>query len=117
MSIEVNEIQGKVLHWMMNSNDVGSSSKAMAAAATGHPSINLDHPHDPSDLNRCIKLCKEVPEVKANFNKVADISTTWAKLISRWDELEKCFIDEVGYDWCKDRSAPKTYALIKEIIN
>ena len=110
------EIQSKVLRWVMTSNDVGSSSKAMAAAATGHPAQN-DHPYDPSDLNRCIKLCKEVPEVKENFDLIAKLSPKWNALIERWDEIEKCFIDEVGYDWCKGRSAPKTYKLIKSIID
>ena len=57
------ELQSKVLKWACNSSDVGASSKAMAAAATGH-SGRSDHPYDPSDLNRCIKLCIAVPEVK-----------------------------------------------------
>ena len=110
------EIQSKVLKWVFNSRNVGLSSKAMAAAATGHPG-KYDHPYDPSDLNRCIKLCAAIPEVKENFNLVAELSPTWAKLIDRWDELEKCFIDEVGYDGCKSNKAPKTYDLIKSIIN
>ena len=35
--MEINlEIQAKVLEWVCTSDDVGLSSKAMAAAATGH---------------------------------------------------------------------------------
>ena len=110
------EMQDKVLEWLCTSNDIGLSSKAMAAAATGHKA-QADHPYDPSDLNRCIKLCTKVPEVKDNFHLVAELSPTWKKLIERWAELEKCFIEEVGYDWCKGRSAPLTYELIKSIID
>lgn len=109
------ELQKKVLKWSFESDDVGMSSKAMAAASTGHAG-GKSHPWDPSDLNRCIKLLHEVPEVRENLEKVAQLSKSWKKLIERWDELEKCFIDEVGYDWKHEKSATKTYKLMKEIL-
>lgn len=109
------ELQAKLLKWSMTSNDIGLSSRAMAAAASGHPSTS-DHPWDPDDLNRCIKLCREVPEIKEEFDLISKLSPTWSKLIERWSELEQCFIDEAGYDWSKSSHAKKTYNLMKEII-
>jgi hypothetical protein len=110
------ELQSKVLKWIFNSRNIGLSSKAMAASVCGH-NDKIDHPYDPSDLNRCIKLCTEIPEIKESFNLIANLSPTWGKLINRWDELEKCFIDEVGFDWSLGKKAPKTYKLIKSIID
>ena len=52
---------------------------------------------------------------KEKFSDIAKLSQQWAVLISRWDELEKIFIDEVGFDWSKGGSATKTYELMKEI--
>jgi hypothetical protein len=109
------EVQQKVLKWLMKGENVGNSSKAMAAAATGHIG-KPSHPYDPADFNRCLVLCHQVPEVKDNFHLIKEISPTWSKLIDRWDEVEKCFIDEAGFNWSKSGSAPKTYKLLKSII-
>ena len=51
------------------------------------------------------------------MNVVVLVCLVLKKLIERWTELEKCFIDEVGYDCGKGRSAPSTYKLIRSIID
>lgn len=106
----------KVLSWMMTGDGVGMSAQAMAGAAVQIHGGN-SHPYDPSDFNRCLRLIKTIPEIKDNFDSVAMISPQWKALIDRWDEVEKCFIDEVGFDWSKGNKAPITYKLIKSIIN
>ncbi|EJV0369631.1 hypothetical protein N5280_002477 [Vibrio vulnificus] len=78
---------------------------------------NGSYPHDPSDFNRCLVLVHNVPEIRTYFSDIAKLNVQWKALISRWDELEETFIEEVGFNWCKAQSAPKTYALMKEIIN
>lgn len=111
------ELKDKVLHWFAH-GETGISSKAMACAVAGNPPEKShfgNHPSDPDDLNRCLKFLSMVPEARQHFDKVAALSKTWAKLIARWDEVEQCFLDEVGFNWCKARSAPKTFALMKEI--
>lgn len=106
-------MKDKILDWL-GSDHVGASSKAMALAAVGAKNDG-SHPYDPDDLNRCILLLKRIPEIRQNMDKVAKMSGTWEKLVSRWDEVEQCFLDEAGFNWSKARSAPKTYALMKEI--
>ena len=111
-----NELQKEVMHWLGNGR-VGLSSKAMAFAVAGVEIDDHSHPYDPSDLNRCLLFLEHVPEARNYFESIAKLSETWRDLISRWDEVEKTFLDEVGLDWCSGNSAPKTYKLIKEIIS
>lgn len=106
-------MKDKILEWFATGR-VGASSQAMACAAAGLPS-DKSHPYDPGDFNRCLLLLEAAPEIRDCMDKVAEISGTWAKLVARWDEVEKCFLDEVGLNWCKAHSAPKTYELMKQI--
>jgi hypothetical protein len=113
-------VQSRVLEWLAN-GEVGVSSKCMAMwlqfgkRVTG--SAFGSHPHDPDDLNRCLKLLRCAPELRYSIKKMADISAEWAALVARWDEIEKSFIDEVGFDWSKSRSAKSTYELMKDVIS
>lgn len=110
--------QTAILKWLMGSG-VGSSSKFMACVAMGLPYEDrfdaAPHPHDPDDLNRCLKLLRAVPSVRGAFPEIAKQSPHWAGLIARWDEIEASFLAEAGIDWSKARSAKKTYALMRSI--
>jgi len=106
-------MKDKILNWF-GAGQVGASSKAMALAAAGMPN-DKSHPYDPDDLNRCLLLLEAVPEIRQHMDKVAAMSSTWGRLVERWDEMEQCFLDEVGLRWTKARSAPKTYAMMQEI--
>ena len=108
------DIKSKVLEWVA-SGRVGQSSKAMAMTACDLPSSG-SYPLDPDDLNRCLLMLEAVPEVRAHFEKIAGLGVVWGRLISRWDEIEFCFLEEAGPNWSKARSAPKTYALMKLVI-
>ena len=110
----MSEIQAKVLSWIATGR-VGASSQAMAMAACGLPSDG-SYPHDPADLNRCLLMLEAVPEVRANFDKIAALGVVWGRLIARWGEIEEAFLDEAGRNWSKAESAPKTYQLMKEVI-
>lgn len=110
----MSEIQEKVLRWIANGR-VGLSSKAMALTACGI-ACDKDYPLDPSDLNRCLLMLDQVPEVREHFGRVAELSLVWGRLIARWSEVESCFLDEAGLNWSKSDSAPKTYRLMKEVI-
>lgn len=109
----VSTINDKILLWMAT-GQVGASSQAMAFAAIDFPN-DKSHPYDPSDFNRCLLLLADVPEIRDRFDKIADLSDTWKKLIDRWNEIEQCFIDEVGFNWSDGTSAPKTYELLKTV--
>lgn len=106
-------MKNKIIHWLA-SGETGASSKTMAFTAMGIP-CRQPHPHDPSDFNRCLLLIKTVPEIRNYFDKIALLSKSWKAIIDRWNEVERCFIDEVGLNWCKGDRASKTYALMQKI--
>lgn len=109
----VMNMKDKILNWF-GTGSVGASSKAMALAVTDVKNDG-SHPYDPDDLNRCLLLLDAVPEIRQHMDKIAEINETWKKLIDRWEEVEQCFLGEVGLNWTKANSAPKTYELMKSI--
>ena len=106
----------QVLDWLANGR-VGLSSKTMAMIALGSPPKRIDYPYDPDDLNRCLLLLEAAPSVRDAFPEIAASSKVWAALIANWGEIEQTFIDEVGLNWCKANSAPKTYDLMKRVVS
>lgn len=110
-------MKDKILRWLA-SGRTGLSSKTMAFAALDmhqDDQWGIWHPLDPDDFNRCLILVTRVPEIKEHFDKIAKLSPAWKSIIKNWDTLEKCFIDEVGFDWCKGHRAAKTYDLMKKM--
>lgn len=106
----------KVLKWFAN-GDVGLSSTVIACKISGIDYKGKEHPQDPSDLNRCFMLLHEIPEAKKYLYLVKNVSPTWSKLIENWDELEKTFINEVGFNWKKKNEKAKiTYQKMKDLI-
>ena len=106
-------MKDKILEWFVTGK-VGASSRAMASCIAGFDS-DRSHPHDPDDLNRCLLFLEAVPEARERLGELRGLSRTWAKLVDRWDELEAQFLDEVGLNWHKARSAPKTYQMMNDI--
>jgi hypothetical protein len=111
-------MEKEILKWYAN-GETGISSEAMAQAVVGNvpKRKGYSYPHDPADFNRCLKFLKAVPEAKKHLDKVAALGIVWNALIDKWAVIEGTFIDEVGFDWCKAKSAPKTYDLMKSIID
>ena len=109
----------KIAKWQYQSGNTGVSSEAMAAhfCGTSLTRWRASTPSDPADLNRCLNFLKWVPECRDRLHELRMISERWAALVERWDEVEQCFLGEVGLDWekGKDLLAEKTYALMKEI--
>lgn len=117
----MSDVPQAALDWIA-SGDTGLSSEAIWAHMAGSRMLDNDRrgysfPHDPDDLGRCLRLLDAVPEWKARIGEMAQHSPYWAALVARWDELAKCMEDEVGIAWQKGRSAPKTYALMREILD
>jgi hypothetical protein len=110
--------QQKTLEWLAG-RGTGLSSETMAyyLAFDVIKERGRSHPHDPSDFNRCLKLLHAVPEMRVHLHKMANLSPYWAALVARWDDVERSFLDEVGFDWCKAGIAPKTYRLMKTILD
>lgn len=112
--------QQKTIEWLAK-GAVGLSSKQLAMwiafdqkTDTG---FGINHPHDPDDLDRCLKYLALVPEARPHLHRMAELSPAWAALVARWDEIEASHVAEVGLGWTKARSAPKTYALMRSILD
>lgn len=110
-------IEKKVVQWLAT-GEVGASSKQMACwlAFRIRSDDSWAHPHDPADMDRCLKLLAAVPELRERLPAMAEVSNAWAALVKRWDEIEAMQLDEIGLNWTKARRAPKTYALMQEIL-
>lgn len=110
----------KILEWMA-SHRTGLSSEAMAFCALGLQRKGMwdgtEHPHDPSDFNRCLLLLDQVPEVRDHFSRIAALSPQWSALIAHWDELTEQFFNEVTGAWSKHKTAPVTYLRMRQVLD
>lgn len=105
----------KLIEWLL-SDDTGASSKAIAShMALGKSDGSF--PWDPSDIGRCFRLLEAVPEWKGRIEEMGVYSKIWALLADQWQEIYNCMESEVGIDWRKGRSAPKTYELMKRVMD
>ncbi|MCY1399786.1 hypothetical protein D9M71_148520 [compost metagenome] len=103
--------------WIVDGR-VGMSSKAIWAHMTDTPlkDDRYSYPLDPDDLNRCLLLLDLIPEWKPRMHEMEEHGPNWAGLAAQWKTISDCFLEEVGLDWCKGKSAPNTYALMKKAI-
>ena len=90
----------------------GLSGQAMLAVKLGLEEHQLQdglhHPHDPADLNRCLKTFGwDTPEF------MRGVTPTWTAYVEHWDELVATFKSELENPY---RLAPKTYALMQKIM-
>lgn len=117
---ETRATPGMGLAAWLRSDDTGRSSELMAATlspiAQGRPRPCIfadpdDHPHDPDDLGRCIRLLEAVPELRPHVPHMAEVSPVWAALVGRWDELEVLYREEAP-----SGKAPRCYALMRSLI-
>lgn len=98
----------------------GISSNTMFQTLTGVDALNgnhPDHPYDPDDLDRCLQLLAAVPELRGKLQQMSAVSPEWAALIAQWDAIEQSHLAEVGLGWTKAGSAPKTYALMRQVLD
>lgn len=103
----------KLNEWLLF-GDTGQSSKAMAAASIGRLERGA-YPHDLSDLNRCMKLLQEVPEVRKSIPLMTTLNPVWKALSENWEELERLFYEELGLDNVCRGKGKQTYALLKKL--
>lgn len=97
----------------------GISSEAIVEQLTGERVgrhfRGSDHPYDPSDLNRCVKLLDQHDLAKLVFpGAMADRSPEWAALDAAWDELTTLLREEQAE---KTGRAPRTYARMREVLD
>jgi len=103
-----------VLDWFLN-GEIGESSKTIARCACGIVEKDGAYPLDPDDFNRCLLLMNMLHDKKIVMKRLRMVSPFWSALVDRWSEIEAVFLEEVGLNWKKARSAPCTYALMKVV--
>ena len=64
-----------------------------------------------------VQLVAQVPMLRPLMPRMATCTPMWAALMERWDEIEACHLEEVGLGWAKAKSAPKTYDLMRSVID
>jgi len=104
-----------LMDWFV-SGEVGTSSKFIASKGID-PDYKGDgfsnYPLDPDDFQRCRKLLKRVPTLRAVLdNEVAKSHPVWGALVARWDEIDSLFQKEFEENTGR---APRTYQLMREI--
>jgi hypothetical protein len=101
------DIPSTAIAWLAH-GERGVSSEAIFSYLTGGP-INgrLSPPYDTGDLRRCRRLLHAVPEFAARIGEMRNVSSQWAALVDRWDEL--CAL--------MDENPSDAYALMCELID
>lgn len=73
------------------------------------------HPHDPSDLVRCVAYCdRNGITTDALKLRMRSKSPEWGRLVAAWDELVALLRQEVANP---DGRAPRTYNAMRRVIN
>jgi hypothetical protein len=85
----------------------GLSARAIAGRGT-------DHPHDPSDLRRCINYwgTGRTDELR---ERMAGRSVYWDRLLPHWDALVALLRHEM--DTRTDNTAPRTYIAMRTALD
>lgn len=87
---------------------MGLSAQAIAGGGK-------DHPHDPSDLLRCVNYCRGRLDTAALRDRMAGRSVHWDRLLPEWDNLVRLLRDEM--DTRTDDRAPRTYAEMRRVLD
>lgn len=98
----------------------GLSSEAIALTTLGlRPSgRRASWPLDPADLRRCLLLLEAVPETRQKGLLVlAGRCPRWAALVKAWDRLSETLRSELGEALPSRGSAPRTYGLMREVLD
>ncbi len=100
----------------LRSGDTGISSLTILATLEHDETIAamtyLDHPEDPADLGRCIRLLDAEPSLRERLGLMCFIGPEWAALVRNWSELEALYHEEAP-----SGRAPKCYARMRELID
>lgn len=91
------EVKKEWMEWLA-SRDTGISSKTMFAAITGIPTGECDVPHDISDVGRCVRMLRKLPDLRPQIEKVMIQHKQWMPYIDCWKELERRYDECVAFE-------------------
>lgn len=87
---------------------LGLSSQAIAGYGNHHP-------HDPSDLLRCVRFCEDYRLTTDDLHaRMAGRSIYWDRLLPEWDRLVALLRHEM--DTRTDGMASRTYAEMRRVL-
>lgn len=104
-------VPGMGFHDWLRCDERGLASEFMAFRLMNFGDKPNNHPHDPSDLGRCIRFLDAVPEARSRLADMAACGPVWAALIGAWDELEAIYREELP-----SGKAPRCAARMEELI-
>jgi len=112
------ETLSQAMQWLVNGSTGLSSKCLLATIIHGEPLEGgwdaKFHPHDPSDLKRCIGLLDAAPDLRNHLSMMKTVSKEWEILVQHWHELEATFRVEVEQH---PNRAPETNELMRSLFN
>ncbi len=82
------DINQRAQIWILNTSEVGQSSKAIFGVMTGQQmACGSQRPRDPSDFGRCYRLLQLIPEWNERLIEVSQAYPNWMPLIRDWPIL------------------------------
>lgn len=111
-------IEQRATEWLC-SHDTGVSSKAICAYMLhGTPAGTHSYPSDGSDLGRCLRLLKFIPEWEPRIAEMGAFGPYWSALVERWNTLENILAAETGSEYgCNRTPSPRTYRIMRKILD
>lgn len=92
--------------------DCNLGLSARAIKHSGH----TDHPHDPSDLLRCVNYCRQQGiSVETLRKRMAGRSPQWDALVPEWEWLAGLLRYEMAAS--KNGRVPLTYAAMRAVLD
>lgn len=76
----------RAIAWLL-SEDTGTSSTSILAHMLGEHYEDVDAPHDPSDLGRCVRLLALFPAWVPRMGEMAKYGPAWAGLVEDWQKI------------------------------
>jgi hypothetical protein len=93
---------------MLSTETLGLSAQAIAG-------YGKDHPHDPSDLLRCINYCENRLTTAELRERMVGRSVYWTRLLPEWDDLVALLREEMATR--TDGRAPRTYIEMRRVLH
>lgn len=116
MGGSMSDLEAKGLRWLADGDCCRCSKTMVFWLIWGIKPDQHWYPDDPHSFDRCLKLLEAAPPLRSILSHLAELSGGWARLVTRWKEIEHCFLDEAGLNWSKARYAPRTADLIKRVL-
>ena len=92
-----------------------SCHMGLSAAAIKYPGAVPHHPHDGSDLRRCVEYCVGASiTTEALQIRMAGRSIYWDRLLPEWDMLVDLLAEEAAR---VDGWAPRTYRAMRRVLD